>query len=94
MEELALIKQARDLAGTVLPDVTDVSPGQELYFVNAGQQQVMAVDVTTTPVFQVGTPRLLFRLTRVVSGRESKNVSRDGQRFVFIMPVAPGTPAP
>ena len=31
--QLALVKQARDLAGTVLPDGTTVSPGQELYFV-------------------------------------------------------------
>jgi uncharacterized repeat protein (TIGR01451 family) len=33
VEDLALIKQARDLAGIVLPDGTDVSPGQEIYFV-------------------------------------------------------------
>ena len=31
--DLALIKQARDLSGTVLPGGTDVSPGQDLYFV-------------------------------------------------------------
>jgi len=30
---LGLVKQARDLAGTVLPDGGDVSPGQEIYFV-------------------------------------------------------------
>jgi len=33
VEDLALIKQARDLAGIVLPDGTDVSAGQEVYFV-------------------------------------------------------------
>ena len=68
--------------------------GQELYFVNSGQQVVMAANITTTPVFQVGTPRPLFRLTRTVAGFGFANISRDGQRFVFIMPVAPGTPAP
>jgi len=31
--DLALVKQARDLAGTLLPDNTSVVPGQELYFV-------------------------------------------------------------
>ena len=31
--DLALVKQARDLAGTVLPDGANVSPGQEIYFV-------------------------------------------------------------
>jgi uncharacterized repeat protein (TIGR01451 family) len=31
--DLALVKQARDLAGTVLPDSASVSPGQEIWFV-------------------------------------------------------------
>ncbi len=31
--QLALVKEARDLAGTVLPNGTDVSPGQDIYFV-------------------------------------------------------------
>jgi hypothetical protein len=31
--ELALVKQARDLSGTVLPGGSNVRPGQELYFV-------------------------------------------------------------
>jgi len=31
--DLALVKQARDLAGTLLPDGATVVPGQELYFV-------------------------------------------------------------
>lgn len=31
--DLALVKQARDLAGTVLADGADVSPGQEIWFV-------------------------------------------------------------
>jgi uncharacterized repeat protein (TIGR01451 family) len=29
---LALVKQARDLAGTVLPNGSNVSPGQQIYF--------------------------------------------------------------
>jgi hypothetical protein len=31
--QLALVKEARDLAGSVLPDNADVNPGQEIYFV-------------------------------------------------------------
>lgn len=31
--QLALVKEARDLAGNVLPDNGDVNPGQEIYFV-------------------------------------------------------------
>ena len=72
--------------------------GQEMYFINSGQQVVMAVDVTTTPVFEVGTPRILFRLTHSVSQNfnfgQPKNISRDGERFVFIMQAQAGAPAP
>ncbi len=56
---------------------------------------VMAVDVTTTPEFQIGTPRLLFRvLDQGDDIRWMMDVRPDGQRFVFTMPVAAGTPAP
>ena len=71
----------------------------------------MAVDVTTAPAFQAGTPKLLFRapatfpLTGVFEregtnapecydtspgGRcEQGSISRDGQRFVFAVPLPP-----
>jgi len=32
-EQLALVKEARDLAGTVLPPAANVTPSQEIYFV-------------------------------------------------------------
>jgi len=48
----------------------------------------MAVDVTTAPTFQAGTPRLLFKLPGPLVGNPAqwKNVSPDGQRFIFAMP--------
>jgi hypothetical protein len=51
---------------------------------------VMAVDVSTTPTFTAGTPKLLFKLPSQPVGNPSQwqNVSRDGQRFVFTMPAA------
>jgi hypothetical protein len=51
--------------------------------------------VTTTPTFQAGTPRLLFKLPSPPIGdaRQWRNVSRDGERFVFVMNVPAGTPA-
>ena len=51
--------------------------------------EVMAVEVTTTPTFQPRTPRLLFKLPGPLVGnpQQWKNVSRDGQRFVFTMNV-------
>ncbi len=67
--------------------------GKEMFYVSEGG--VMAVDVTTTPEFQIGTPRLLFRVRD--SGEDLRwmmDVRPDGQRFVFTMPVAAGTPAP
>ena len=61
--------------------------GKELYFMTR-DWEVMAVDVTTTPTFQAGTPKLLFKLPvqPVGNALQWKNVSGDGQRFVFSMP--------
>ena len=52
---------------------------------------VMSVDVTTTPSFSVGTPKLLFKLPGPIGGTIGKNVSRDGQRFVFAVNVPAAT---
>lgn len=58
--------------------------GKELYFLTT-DWEVMAVDVTTTPSFKMGTPKLLFKLPGPLVGnpQQWRNVSRDGQRFVF-----------
>jgi dipeptidyl aminopeptidase/acylaminoacyl peptidase len=60
--------------------------GKELYYLSP-DWEVMVVDVTTTPTFQAGTPRVLFKLPRPVLGNPTqwRNVSRDGQRFVFTL---------
>lgn len=62
--------------------------GKELYYLTP-DWEVMAVDVTTAPTFQAGTPRLLFKLPGPLVGnpQQWRNVSRDGQRFVFTMNV-------
>ena len=69
--------------------------GKEMYYLNA-DREVMAVEVTTTPTFQAGTPRLLFKLPGSLVGNwhlnffrmsQWKNVSRDGQCFVFAINV-------
>jgi Tol biopolymer transport system component len=56
---------------------------------------VMSVDVTTTPTFTVGAPKLLFKLPGPIAGNLG-NISRDGQRFVFAVnvPAAAPTTAP
>jgi Tol biopolymer transport system component len=70
--------------------------GKELYYMTRNWE-VMAVEVTTTPTFKAGTPRLLFSLPGPLPGNpmQWKNVSQDGQRFVFAMPsVAAAAAAP
>jgi Tol biopolymer transport system component len=68
--------------------------GKELYIMNddidSGDLIVWAADVSTAPQFQVGTPKVLFRLAGPFQGGGPGNwnsASRDGQQFVFTMPV-------
>jgi len=71
--------------------------GREMYFIDTEPDLVvMAVDISTAPVVQPGTPRVLFHVPGHVQGDlgATKYISRDGQRFVFILPVAAvATPA-
>jgi hypothetical protein len=62
--------------------------GKELYYLTP-DWEVMAVDVTTTPSFEVGASRVLFKLPGPLSGQPVRwrNVSPDGERFVFVIDV-------
>lgn len=68
--------------------------GKEMYFLEpdlaTGEVSIMAVDVTTTPTFQAGTPKMLFKLKGPLPGNQAqwKGVSGDGQKFVFSINVA------
>jgi Tol biopolymer transport system component len=68
--------------------------GKELYFMTRNWE-VMAIDVETTPTFKAGAPRMLFSLPGPLPGNpmQWKNVSQDGQRFLFAMPAPAGGPA-
>ncbi|MEE8340285.1 MAG: hypothetical protein V3R56_09075 [Xanthomonadales bacterium] len=81
--------------GGVLGMISWRQDGKELYYLNP-DWEVMAVDVTTTPTFQAGTPRLLFKLPGALRGEPVRwsNVSPDGQRFVFVIDVPVSTLAP
>lgn len=59
--------------------------GQELYYRKGDMNDALtlSVEVTTAPSFQAGTPKFLFRAAAVGAAR---NISRDGQRFVVVMP--------
>jgi Tol biopolymer transport system component len=67
--------------------------GREMYFLQPDPKNtdihVMTVDVTSTPTFKVGTPRLLFKVPGPVAGNslQWESASSDGQRFVFAVSV-------
>jgi hypothetical protein len=67
--------------------------GREMYFLEQDPQNsdvhVMAAEVATTPAFQAGAPKLLFKLAGPLPGNslQWKSASRDGQRFVFAVNV-------
>ena len=69
--------------------------GRELYYISQNLDtpelndvRVMAVGVTTTPEIRTETPSALFDITLPTAGDPSqwKNVSPDGQRFLFALP--------
>ena len=72
----------KDSAGSIISWRAD---GQELYYRKGDMSDAltMSVDVTTAPSFQAGTPKFLFR---AANAGAAKNISRDGQRFVVVMP--------
>ncbi|MBV9746871.1 MAG: PD40 domain-containing protein, partial [Acidobacteriia bacterium] len=61
--------------------------GKELYYLTR-DWEVMAVEISTTPAVSAGAPKVLFKLPNTLVGNppQWKNVSADGQRFVFAMP--------
>ena len=73
--------------------VTWRGDGKELYYMTR-DWEVMAVDITTSPTLKAGAPRKLFQLPGPLPGNpmQWKNVSPDGQRFIFAMP-STGAPA-
>lgn len=58
--------------------------GKEMYFMNL-DREVLAVDVTSTPNFQVGTPKVLFKVSDPLAGAPA--ISTDGERFILAMPI-------
>ena len=61
--------------------------GKELFYISP-DWKMMAVDVTTTPTFQSGTPHALFDTqmvdTGIRTGPMSWDISPDGKRFLII----------
>jgi Tol biopolymer transport system component len=53
--------------------------GRELFYRDAGKNQLMAVDIQTVPAFRAGKPHALFAL-----GAVSWDVAPDGKRFLVV----------
>ena len=65
--------------------------GKELYYLSS-DWEVMVVDVTTTPTFEAGAPRVLFSLPGPIGPASNdpgfwRNVSPDGEQFAFVINV-------
>jgi Tol biopolymer transport system component len=64
--------------------------GKEIFY-GAPDGTMMAVEVTTTPVFQLGTPKPLFRSTALTNANSrfaNWTVTPDGQRFLIPVPAS------
>jgi Tol biopolymer transport system component len=68
--------------------------GRELFYISGGQK-LMAVEVTTSPVFKAGIPEPLFETRiRPGGGYFQWDVSADGKRFLVNTALAESTEAP
>ena len=67
--------------------------GRELFYVNG--DKMMAVEITTTPAFRAGAPRLLFEGRYLFSPNAvaAYDASADGRRFLRVQPMHPDPPA-
>jgi len=74
--------------------------GRELFFVKGrflASQQMMAVDVHLGATDPLGTPKVLCELpsdVRTTSSQQSYDVTRDGQRFLFVRDLRRDVPPP
>jgi hypothetical protein len=63
--------------------------GRELYYFSA-DQSVMAVEVTSSPVFQPGITKRLFK----AAGAGGIDVTADGKKFLIVVPTADSASPP
>jgi eukaryotic-like serine/threonine-protein kinase len=67
--------------------------GRELFYL-AGDTRLMAVDITTSPTFKVGLPRVLSEGRYMYNSNHAAgyDVSPDGRRFLRVQPLHPDPP--
>jgi dipeptidyl aminopeptidase/acylaminoacyl peptidase len=70
--------------------------GREIVYL--GGQSIMSVEVNTSPVFQPGTPKMLFDAPFQQAGNWARNnsydISADGKKFLAVTPVGQDLAAP
>jgi len=66
--------------------------GKDVYYLTP-DSKVMVVDVSTSPIFQVGTPKLVFQAPRQPQ-RTSGDYTVDGKRFLLLAPTEQTAQAP
>jgi len=66
------------------------SDGRELFYRVDGK--LLAVPVKSDPNLEIGVPKVLFEIPKVV-GRSVYAVASDGQRFLVIAPAGESIPA-
>jgi Tol biopolymer transport system component len=70
------------------------SDGKEIYYLSR-DAKIMAVDVSTSPSFHAGEPKVLFEtpagFVRSQTPGALADAAKDGKRFLLVMPVARST---
>jgi hypothetical protein len=68
--------------------------GRELFYLG-GDTTLMAVEITTTPMFKAGMPRVLVEGRYMYNSNQAAgyDVSPDGQRFLRVQPLHPDPPS-
>jgi eukaryotic-like serine/threonine-protein kinase len=59
--------------------------GKEVYYLTL-DSKVMEVNVTTSPAFQAGTPKLLFQAPQQPLSQTTGDYTIDGEKFLFLAP--------
>ena len=67
--------------------------GKELYYL-APDGSLMAVEISATPSFQAGTPKVLFKTPLGPNSISQWDIAADGKRFLFPAPTSQSRQAP
>ena len=68
--------------------------GDEIFYLSANQDKVLAVPVKTGSSFEAGAPKLLFELEQPLPQLSQFDVTADGQRFIMPTPSGEEANAP